>query len=799
MSPNNLLDAPAKRRPLREGKALLDGGAKQLAEITERKWLETALRESEEKYKNLFALLPVGITILDMKGVITACNPAVYNVGGYSEGELVGKHFTKIAPLRLRDIPKYINIFSSIIRGKVPQPFVVEYHRKDGTTGWTEVHVSLLKEGGKKLGVQVIQKDITERKRTMMEALRESEQKFRTSVETLLGGFGIFSAIRDEVGHIVDFRYEYINDSGCQLNQRSREEQIGHTLLELLPAHKDTGLFDEYIRVVETGQPLAKESVLYEDVWGVGQRLARAFDFRAVKLNDGFAVNWRDITERKRVEEMLWESQQLFDKTLVSQHDAVFILDAGNPPVIIDCNPRALEIFGYARQEMLGRATAFLHVDETTLKSFQEYLYPTMAKHGFFHLSEFAMKRRDGTVFPTENSVVSLEDQQGKRIGWVSVVRDITERKRVEEALLLSEEKFRLVTDALPMRVTYVDSEQRYCFSNKACEECFGQPCTEIVGKYVWEVVGESAYQVAQKHIKAALSGQTVTYESTMPYKDGGARHVSVTLVPHFGGKAEIQGFFGLTYDITQRKQAKEMTSAIALGGSLMPLQKEFLKSGFEGFSDRKMIELLLSQSLPYKDCRKLAKECIELFTNLRGLLAASAQELERVGLTSSCMFCIKLLHELPSEVLKESIIEQSVYESSKEVFDYLSYSMRDLKKEVFKVIYLNNRNQIIEVEDLFEGTLESIPIRPREIVESVIEYKAATLIFAHNHPTGDPTPSRSDKQLTRDLVFIGNILQIKVLDHVIIGENTYFSFADDGLIQKYEDNFLNLKMRGGI
>ncbi|MBA7692568.1 hypothetical protein ES703_101135 [subsurface metagenome] len=70
-------------------------------------------------------------------------------------------------------------------------------------------------------------------------------------------------------------------------------------------------------------------------------------------------------------------------------------------------------------------------------------------------------------------------------------------------------------------------------------------------------------------------------------------------------------------------------------------------------------------------------------------------------------------------------------------------------------------------------------------------------MIFAHNHPTGDPTPTKSDKQLTRDLVFIASMLQIKVLDHIIIGENTYFSFADDGLIQKYEDNFLNLKIRG--
>jgi len=122
---------------------------------------------------------------------------------------------------------------------------------------------------------------------------------------------------------------------------------------------------------------------------------------------------------------------------------------------------------------------------------------------------------------------------------------------------------------------------------------------------------------------------------------------------------------------------------------------------------------------------------------------------------------------------------------------------MRDLQKEVFKAIYLSSRNQIISTEDLFEGTLEGIPIRPREIVESVIKHSAAAVIFVHNHPSGHPTPSKSDTRFTRDLVFMGNIIEVKVLDHIIIGGNRYFSFADEGLIRKYEDHFLNLKIRG--
>ena len=232
------------------------------------------------------------------------------------------------------------------------------------------------------------------------------------------------------------------------------------------------------------------------------------------------------------------------------------------------------------------------------------------------------------------------------------------------------------------------------------------------------------------------------------------------------------------------------------LQNPLAPLQQTFLKSGFEGFDDHEIIELLLSLVLPPRKCKQLTNECMEHFGSLREFLSASPRELERMGFTLPCIFCIRLLHELPVEVLKQKILEKPVYKSSGEVFDYLYYSMRDLKREVFKVIYLNNRNQIIDTADLFEGSLEGIPIHPREIIESAIEHNATALIFVHNHPSGDPTPSKSDKQLTRDLVFIGNVTQIKVLDHIIIGENRYFSFADAGLITKYEDDFLNMKIK---
>jgi DNA repair protein RadC len=238
------------------------------------------------------------------------------------------------------------------------------------------------------------------------------------------------------------------------------------------------------------------------------------------------------------------------------------------------------------------------------------------------------------------------------------------------------------------------------------------------------------------------------------------------------------------------------MTSGIKGQENMTVLQERFIRSGFEGLTERETIELLLSLALPHREAKKKARECIESFANLRSFLSASPRELERVGITPPGMLYIKLLHELPAEVLRQKIIEQPTCNSAQDVFDYLNYSMRDLKHEVFKAIYLNNRNQIIDIANLFEGSLDSIPIRPRDIVESAINHRATALIFAHNHPAGDPTPSKQDKQLTRDLVFVGSILQIKVLDHIIIGDSRYFSFADQGLIEKYEDSFLSLKIR---
>jgi DNA repair protein RadC len=227
-------------------------------------------------------------------------------------------------------------------------------------------------------------------------------------------------------------------------------------------------------------------------------------------------------------------------------------------------------------------------------------------------------------------------------------------------------------------------------------------------------------------------------------------------------------------------------------------LREKFLRSGLKGFHDYEIIELLLTLGAPRKDCKQPAKEVIKKFKTLRGALSASPEELQQIeGIGPHSAFGIKLVREVAREFLKQRIVDKPVYKSAEEIFDYLYHSMRDLKKEVFKVIYLNTQNQIIDTADLFEGTVDSSSISPRQVMENAIRQNASSLIFVHNHPSGDPEPSRHDKEVTRGLVFAGNIMQIRVLDHIIIGGNQYFSFAAEGLVEEYEMDFLNLRTAG--
>lgn len=213
-------------------------------------------------------------------------------------------------------------------------------------------------------------------------------------------------------------------------------------------------------------------------------------------------------------------------------------------------------------------------------------------------------------------------------------------------------------------------------------------------------------------------------------------------------------------------------------------LREKFLKNGVVGFHDYEIVELLLTLSTPRTDCKQAAKEAIKKFDNLRGVMRASDKELQEIkGIGEKNIFGIKFVKEVGEKFLKQSLKEKKYFRNSKEVYKYLAFSMRDKKKELFKVIFLDKKNAIIDIETLFEGTVDSSVIYPREIVKKALNLSATSFILVHNHPSGDAKPSEADKKITKKIIKAIEVMGIKLLDHIIIGDNRYHSFADSGEI----------------
>jgi DNA repair protein RadC len=226
-------------------------------------------------------------------------------------------------------------------------------------------------------------------------------------------------------------------------------------------------------------------------------------------------------------------------------------------------------------------------------------------------------------------------------------------------------------------------------------------------------------------------------------------------------------------------------------------LRERFLKSGLVGFQDYEIIELLLTLGRPRTDCKPQAKEAIRRFKTLRGVLEAPPEELQEIdGIGPHSIFGFKIVQAVAREFLKERSLEKPVCSSSQEIYDYFYHSMRDLKKEMIKVVYLNTQNQIIEIKDLSQGTVDSSYVYPREVMEGAIRCNAVSLVLVHNHPSGNPAPSESDKDLTRNMVYTGSMMKITLFDHLIIGDNRYYSFAGDGMIEKFQADLLKLKIK---
>ena len=220
--------------------------------------------------------------------------------------------------------------------------------------------------------------------------------------------------------------------------------------------------------------------------------------------------------------------------------------------------------------------------------------------------------------------------------------------------------------------------------------------------------------------------------------------------------------------------------------GHRQRLRDRFMAAGLDGFHDYEVIELLLTLGTPRKDCKDAAKAAISKFKSLQGVIEASPEQLCQVnGLGTKNIFGLKLIKAVADRYLKKKLIGKDLISNSKELFDFLFHRLRDKQRESFCAVFMDSKNRVISTETLSEGTLTASSVYPREVVQAALNHHAAAIIFAHNHPSGDPQPSPEDIAITRQLVFAGRVMGITVHEHIVIGENRYFSFADQGYINQ--------------
>ncbi len=213
-------------------------------------------------------------------------------------------------------------------------------------------------------------------------------------------------------------------------------------------------------------------------------------------------------------------------------------------------------------------------------------------------------------------------------------------------------------------------------------------------------------------------------------------------------------------------------------------LRARALNGGLAALPDYEFLELFLFRSLPRGDVKPLAKRLLARFGSLGAVLGASPEQLRSVaGIGEQAAMDLKLLQEAALRIGRETVAKRTLISSWTQLMTYVRTAMAHEPREQFRVLFLDKKNQLIADEVMNHGTVDHAPVYPREVVRRALELSASAMILAHNHPSGDPTPSGADISMTQEIIRAAAILKIQVHDHIIIGRDGTTSFKAQGLI----------------
>ena len=548
-------------------------------DITTRRRAQIQLREAEERYRSVVDALGEGLVLQAPDGAIYAWNAAAEAILGLTGESLRG--LTPADP-RLRSVHEDGSPFPgethpamvTLATGKPCSGVVMGVHNPDDSLTWILINSRPLVRPGETQAYAVVSSfaDITERRRTEA-ALASSEKQLRTALDTMLDGVTIQSAVRDDQGRIVDFRVDYSNSAIGIISGTAGSLQAGRTLLELFPAHRSNGLFDAFVRVVETGVPFEPDAFRYVDPDAEGGPLDQVLDLRAARIGDGYVLSVRDVTQHRLAEQGLVEQRALLKTLMDNTPDHIYFKDADSRFTMVSA--ATARSFGFDDpSEVVGKSDFDFFTEDHARPAFEDEQRILRTGVPVVDLEE-RETRRDGRETWASTTKLPRTDRDGKIIGTFGISRDITARKQAAAALRDSEARMRAITDSAQDAIVMMDPGGFVCYWNPAAVRILGYTSAEAMGQDLHALFVPARYRAAHE---AALPGflQTGQGAAVGTTRDLEARHrdgreipveLSLSAVLIDGGWHAV----GVVRDVTEsRRVEQELIRERALLEALM-------------------------------------------------------------------------------------------------------------------------------------------------------------------------------------------------------------------------------------
>ncbi len=239
--------------------------------------------------------------------------------------------------------------------------------------------------------------------------------------------------------------------------------------------------------------------------------------------------------------------------------------------------------------------------------------------------------------------------------------------------------------------------------------------------------------------------------------------------------------------------ESDEAPAAPVMGGGALPsyikdhrkrLRARFLDGGAQAMPDYELLELVLFRAIPRRDVKPLARTLLDQFGDFNGVLSAPKERLAQVSGVGEAVICeLKVIEAAAHRLSRARVLQRQVISSWDALLDYCHTTMAHRETEQFRVFYLDRKNVLIADEAQAQGTVDHVPVYPREVVKRALHLNASALILVHNHPSGDPTPSEADIAMTAQISAAAEALGLTLHDHIIIGKSCELSFRAEGFL----------------